>query len=249
MIISYRHKFTFLHCPKTAGSSINLALAPYVGPFDIVLGSRGERIAAELPLNLRTHLDALHAKPVAGLLRSLGLRSGDRIKTLRFQEQRYDRLFGPIVDHPSAAQVREFDPLAWQRHFKFTFVRNPYSRLASLYVFLRQKMGENPISFPAFLGDLINSRGDFARWSHLVDTWPLYTIGDRIAVDFVGRQENMDHDFEELCRRLQLPQAALGQSKVMPRYNFRELYDPPTRRLVQMHCGRELEHFGYRFDE
>jgi hypothetical protein len=199
--------------------------------------------------NLRARADALRVKPLTGFLASLGLHPDGRRRTLKSQEAFYERFFGPVVDHPSAEQVKQFDECAWQRHFKFTFVRNPYARLASLYMFLARKTDDAATAFPTFLRDLIDGRGDFAGWSHLVDTWPLYTIGDRIAVDFVGRQENMDHDFDELCRRLQLPQAALGYSKVTPRYNFRELYDPPTRRLVQMHCGRELEHFGYRFDE
>lgn len=36
MIISHRHKFIFLHSLKTAGSSITLALAPFLGEDDFM---------------------------------------------------------------------------------------------------------------------------------------------------------------------------------------------------------------------
>jgi hypothetical protein len=159
----------------------------------------------------------------------------------------YVRHFGAIVDHPSAQQVWQFDAPAWDRHFKFTFVRNPYARLASLYLMLNRN--EPRITLSTFILSLVTGDGPFAKWSHLVETWPIYTIQDRIAVDFIGRQEDIDRDFRELCWTLGLPYLGLGNAKVAPKYNYRELYDDEARRSVAKVCERELEFFGYSFDE
>lgn len=42
MIVSHLHRFVFIKTRKTAGSSIEAALAPYLGPDDIVTGSESE---------------------------------------------------------------------------------------------------------------------------------------------------------------------------------------------------------------
>lgn len=39
MIISHRHKFIFIHVPKTAGSTVSAYLAREFGPWDVQLGS------------------------------------------------------------------------------------------------------------------------------------------------------------------------------------------------------------------
>lgn len=248
VIISYRHRFTFLHCPKTAGSSINIALAPHLGPFDIMLGSEKERQALQVRPNLRTRLDAIRLHRPATLLTAAGI-GRDRGKSIfALQAKAYKRRFGPVVDHPRADQVRDFDRHAFDAHFKFTFVRNPFARMVSLYLFLTRKPDEDRPPFAQFLGDLVEGRGALGRWRHLVDPWPIYAIGDRVVVDFIGRYETLDADFQRLCRHIGLPDAPLGHTKVASRYDFRDFYDPGTRGLVQRLCEREVEHFGYCFD-
>lgn len=198
--------------------------------------------------NLRARLDTLQTGRLSGAVAVFGMRATDTRRILLTQDRRYRRDFGPIVDHPSARQVRRFDEKAWEQHFKFTFVRNPYARMASLYFYLTRKSAPPRMPFSEFVPKLLAGSDGFANWSHLGDTWPLYTIEDRIVVDFVGRFERLDADFLTLCDRLNIPRQNLGQTKVAAKYDFRELYDPDTRRLVEQVCGREIEHFGYRFE-
>lgn len=82
-----------------------------------------------------------------------------------------------------------------------------------------------------------------------METWEVYTIDGRIVVDFIGRQERIESDFKNLCWNLKLPYRLLSSAKAAAPYNFRELYDTESRRFVARRCERELEHFGYRFEE
>lgn len=56
MIISYRHKFIFIRTRKTAGTSIESALLPLMGPDDILTGSEIDKVPSlNLPKQLRGH--------------------------------------------------------------------------------------------------------------------------------------------------------------------------------------------------
>ncbi|GLK66504.1 sulfotransferase family 2 domain-containing protein [Hansschlegelia plantiphila] len=247
MIISYRHGFTFLHCPKTAGSSVNMYLAPHLGPLDIMLGARQERRRHGVRPNMRARLDALRAGRASGLAAVLGAHGDASDRVLRLQEKRYLRHFGPTIDHPNASQIRAFDERAWDRHFKFSFVRNPYARLVSMYFYLTRKTPETREPFPLFLQRLIAGEGALARWRHLIDQWPIYAIEDRLAVDFVGRYERLSEDFRVICGELGIPQGDLPHANAGLRYDFRDLYDSDSRARVGQVCGREIEHFEYCF--
>ncbi|MFC6486818.1 sulfotransferase family 2 domain-containing protein [Nitratireductor sp. GCM10026969] len=247
MIISYRHEFTFLHCPKTAGSAINMALAPHLGPLDIMLGSEGERVEVGIRPNLRARMDALRFRSPLSIFAAMGIGSEWPRRVLGLQAKSYASSFGPIVDHPHAEQVQAFDRKAWERHFKFTFVRNSYERMVSSYLFLTRASAETRDPFPTFVAKLIEGASPL-RWRHFADSWPVYAIGDHIAVDFVGRYEALGADFKALCDRLDLPYRALSHINVAPRYDFREFYDASTRKLVHRLCEREIDSFGYRFE-
>lgn len=247
MIISYRHRFIFLHSPKTGGSSIKMHFASWLGPHDILLGARKERRAARLRANARARFDALSTRKADSVLAVARSLSGASGRVWKYQEQVYARHFGHAVDHPSAAQIRAFDETAWGTHFKFSFTRNPYERLVSTYLFLTAKAGGERPPFPLFMRRLAEG-GINARWSRLIDHWPIHAIDDRIAVDFVGRYERLDDDFRVICDALSTPVHAMPRAKSSPRYDFRAFYDGESRNLVARLCEREIEHFGYRFD-
>ena len=100
MIINQSVGFTFIHIPKSAGTSVTLFLAPLNGPLDLEIGGTefGEQIqeAYKLRYNLRKHSTLAEA-------------------------------------HDTIAKARHPDDM-----FIFTFVRNPYNRLLSIFSFLRK---------------------------------------------------------------------------------------------------------------
>ncbi len=140
---------------------------------------------------------------------------------------------------------------AWQRFFKFAFVRNPWSRLVSWYnmcidrpsnSFMRYVQANAP-AFEDFLS-LTSGRAvktTFNQVDYICDR------NGRIIVDFVGRFERLSSDFEYVCKQLAIS-AALPHKNKGPSVDYRSFYNPRTRQLVAERFRRDIDTFGYTFD-
>lgn len=256
LIISHRHRFIFMHCRKVAGSSIAAALAPHLGEDDLHLGTWPEALAAGIQPNRRARLDLLH--PLAGasyLARRLRRPSrwGDpewKVAALNgAQRMKYRRLLGASPEHAYAERVRDFDPGAWRDYFKFCFVRNPFDRAVSDWRWRTSKRDGPTLSFHDYLAAL--KRRDFSHpavpkhW----DNWPIYTIDNEIAVDFVGRFEHLERDLAQVFARIGVPLPTLPHAKNSGRTPpWTSVYGRTERALVEELFSREIGQFDYRFD-
>lgn len=244
-----------MHCRKAAGSSIAASLAPHLGPDDLHLGTWPEAFEQGVAPNRRARKDLLH--PAAGasfigrLLRhpsSLPDRA-HRISALNgAQRIKYRAGLGHSPEHAHAERVRAMYPQAWCEYFRFCFVRNPFGRAVSDYLWRTRKTGNTSLSFCAFLERL--DRHDFSHRTipRHFDNWPIYTIDDRIAVDFVGRFEHLEHDLDGVFARLGLARPPLPRAKAMQRErDYRAWYGDAERALVERLFANEIRQFGYSF--
>jgi hypothetical protein len=160
----------------------------------------------------------------------------------------------------------------WPDLFSFAFVRNPWDRLVSCY---RDKIiGEAPdytsfdpergvarclarfdafkpgMSFDDFV-EVVAGIPDEEADEHVRAQWTF--IADRdgdIAVSFVGRFENLAHDFRLACARAGLPDLDLPRAQACcspARYS--RYYSSTTRDLVAERFQKDVELFGYEFDD
>ena len=259
LIISHRHRFIFMHCRKVAGSSIAAALAPHLGPDDLHLGTWPEAWAAGVAPNRRARTDLMHPMAGASFIARFARRPTrwrDPAWTVAAlngaQRLKYRRQLGQSPEHAYAVRVREFDPEAWRDYFKFCFVRNPYDRAVSDWRWRTAKRaGSGPeLAFGDYLEAL--RRHDFSHraiprhWNN----WPLYTIDDRIAVDFVGRFEQLERDLRRVFERIGLPPPKLPHAKNSGRRRpYASWYGNTERAQVSELFGPEIAQFGYSFDE
>lgn len=152
---------------------------------------------------------------------------------------------------------------------KFSFVRNPWSRVVSCYhskidqqislgnlAIMSRYPGLKPhMPFPAFVEWLASPRGsDATADRHWLSQHRL--LADRsgaLSCDFIGKQENLAPDFERLCDLLGLPKLSLprknrsayqGQPEHRPYHDY---YDARLRDLVAARYARDIELFGYDF--
>jgi hypothetical protein len=147
------------------------------------------------------------------------------------------------VNHSPAAFVRRHvDPEVWSSYFKFCFERNPYDKAISRYYWsTREESSPRPIT--AFLARAKRRQ---------ISNWEIYTIRDRIAVDFVGRFEHLREDLAAALARIGLPgDLELPRAKSRFRRDARhysEVLDTRSRALLERVCARELAAFGYPWE-
>jgi hypothetical protein len=135
---------------------------------------------------------------------------------------------------------------AWNRNFKFTFVRNPWSRAVSLYNFHRREPTRRRRelamkSFEAWV------RGGGTGTAHKSMTEFISDDNGKVIVDFVGKYENLNADFKTVCEQIGLPELDLPHLNQSIRGNYRQLYTRETRDIVASWCAKDIDTFGYEF--
>lgn len=165
-------------------------------------------------------------------------------------------LFGKAYRHLADFTVSTV-PVDLDMFFKFCFVRNPWDRTVSQYLQIKKPVNlEDPRRKSMY--EMAN-KYSFINWMRLVvDKDPLIiTEGSftkklcdpsgRMRADFIGRFENLETDFYELCLRLNLKKKALLRLNVSKRNPYNYYYDDFSRGLVEELFENELRLFDYKF--
>lgn len=252
MIISHRHKFIFLHCRKTAGSALKVALAPYLGPDDVMVGSLDEslRRGVRIPSAMRKRL--LRPNAWKSLLGNVLIGGGWPEGVNQGVKKTYRKTLGPSPPHASAAAVRAAFPHEWRHYFRFCVVRNPYEQAVSDYHW-RLALGGPPMSFLDFLRENLSDMTVDHREQRWPRNWDIYTIDDAVSVDFVARYERLPVDVSYISKRL-----GLGDNLVLPvekrftadgQRDWRSYYSAAETELAERLFAPELEYFGYSLND
>lgn len=152
--------------------------------------------------------------------------------------------------HTEIVRAKEFLGKKWERYFKFSFVRNPWDRIVSAYEYNRQhKQAFSPGgSLPG-----VSCFRDWVYWwvEHRKSyQYPYVVENGELVVDLLGRYENLQEDFAEICRRVGVsPVPVLGRYKASPHPPYQEYYcyAGELRRVVGDLFRKDIEIFGYAF--
>lgn len=71
----------------------------------------------------------------------------------------------------------------------------------------------------------------------------------KILVDFIGRVENLQADFDEVCDRIGIKRRQLPHVNRSAHKPYWEYYDETSRDVVAERFRRDIDYFGYRFGE
>jgi hypothetical protein len=151
--------------------------------------------------------------------------------------------------HISAQQIR---PLVGESmfgaYFKFAFVRNPFDRFVSYCAFMSRHTGHfatAPRDYMKFIATVERPV------EHILFRPQSEIIGDangQLMIDFVGRVEHLQTDYDRICERIGQPSAVLERSNESTHQDYRSYYDDTLIGLVTDLYRRDLDLFGYTFD-
>lgn len=232
MLLSHKHKFIYIKTRKTASSSTEVSLSRYCdGPHDVVTPMAREEESLRRPLGV----------VAKNYLSEWGDYDWYDWCKLAVRGRRKLRFWG----HMTAHEIRErVPPDVWNTYFKFTFDRNPWDKTVSNY-FWRSTRDREPMDLDEYFR---RYAGRFPQFNY-----QYYSIGDALAVDFVGRFENLTRDLASALRRVGiefdgwLPHAKGVARK--DRRHYSQILNDEQRQLVARHFKQEIDLLGYRFEQ
>jgi len=133
----------------------------------------------------------------------------------------------------------------FQKYFKFGFVRDPWDLQVSLYNFMLQREDH----FQYKLIKSMNSFDEYINWRvnddlHLQKDF--FYDGRDCLVDFVGKFENLNTDYSEICNKI-------GINEHLPFLNFSkdsstnyiDYYSQKSIDIIHQAFIDDIELFGY----
>jgi len=223
MIISHKHKFVFVSVPKTASTTIRSCLSQYS---DILYHGDKEKLIIHYPRGW---------KP--------------RIK---------------VFEHARLEHIKEFIELT--DYFSFCFVRNPFEIALSNYLFFQKSIEEWDVDlegknrfkdvYNAYKETLKNS-STFREW--IVNKkncgwldeyhWNPEQFHWARDVDFIGRFENLQEDFNTVCDKIGIRHQQLPHENKTKHKHYTEYYDDETKQIVAEKYAKDIEYFKYKFGD
>ena len=146
--------------------------------------------------------------------------------------------------HIAAADLKK-KLYGFEQYFKFTFIRNPYCYAVSwVYYYFQRILKCSNLEDYSF-GDMIKK---CPQWVWKNQSEFIYE-GDINLMDFVGKLENFQEDFNIICDKIKIPRQKLPHKNKTNHKHYTEYYDEETKQIVAEKYAKDIEYFGYEFGE
>jgi len=175
-------------------------------------------------------------------------------------KQIFNRKFG----HVKLAYYEKKNRELFKKYYKFSFVRNPWSRFYSAFQYLKDKRG-NKIdiawaniflsevdNFEEFCEKILNDEKfekSIMKWVHFI---PQHTFlrdsKGEINIDFIGRFENINEDFKIIAKKFDMSDLLPKTNTSQRKKNYKNVYSPASKELVQRLYYKDIEIFDYEFN-
>jgi hypothetical protein len=156
-----------------------------------------------------------------------------------------------------------------KEYFVFVFVRNPWDRFVSEYHWVQSMRSDtrwkNALAYgpPHYrtmsFVEICNQTEaeflegypvEFGQRQHIIPQLDVITdLMDFEDVDFIGRFENLQEDFNIVCDKIGIPRQELPHKNKSKHKHYTEYYDDETKQIVAEKYAKDIEYFGYEFGE
>ena len=166
-----------------------------------------------------------------------------------------------FIQHCTILQLKQLYNIKLDKYFSFTFCRNPWDKAVSDYKsWFRLNSPFKDIVKGTTLKDYLLCRNGYERINHLEN--PLgrgdhfrsqyeYIIDEhrKPIIDFVGKIETYQADFNTVCDNIGIPQQQLPHQNKSKHKHYTEYYNDETREIVAKKYAKDIEYFGYKFGD
>lgn len=149
--------------------------------------------------------------------------------------------------HTATADLKKLIPAnIFNSYYKFGFVRNPWDWQVSLYHYIRKDKNHEH----HHLVNTFKTFDEYIRWrvaGHVFDQKSMfYDQEENLLVDFVGKFETLNEDFDSVCNKLKLNTSLPHLNSSREKSNsFLKFYTPETLKLVEDAFADDIRLFGY----
>lgn len=170
--------------------------------------------------------------------------SNSVLKRLKFSP-RFDPQ--PFPFHIKASEIiAKIGGENFKSFFSFAFVRNPWDWQVSLYNYMLKETTH-------YQHHLVRGLGSFDRYIRWRCTEEvrlqrdfIYSADGELLIDYVGRFENLDADFQTICDRIGIS-TTLSRLNVSNSRPYQQFYNNETKELVRRTFEADITLFEYDF--
>ena len=181
----------------------------------------------------------------------------------RFKDSRIvssDPHWNIIIKHDTYIEHDYSTEESLDNFFTFSFVRNPWDRMVSHWKYFMETKRSPEMPFEEFVFDFhrVLKEAVNGHWWNpyrkYIFTAPQldFLTNDKgeVKVDFVGRFENLQADFNFICKKLNTKEMQLPHKNKTSRKGYKEYYK--TQECideVSKKYKKDIEYFKYNFDD
>ncbi len=183
--------------------------------------------------------------------------AGSSIERVIYQTDKW------LVGHRKANDYMMFNKERFESYFSFGFVRNPYDRVVSAYHYLRngggtlgdEKWAKENIykynSFKEFVLDLKNVeiQNKILNWIHFIPQYKFLCDNEKnILVNFLGKFENLEEDFQKILKILSRKDELVHINK-SNHIDYKNYYNGAMYKIVREIYRDDFEIFDYDLED
>ena len=229
MILSHEHKFIFIHIGKTGGTSIEKVLCNHLG-IDFEHTKKNPNNG-----NWWKHAWA------CGMKELVGQKIWDDYFTFAFVRNPYDML---LSLYSMYTQYPEY--INPEVHSNLYHPWNQFKDYEDLVMSMEQGVHEPDEKWRKQLNKL-GAANTMQVWNSLKNLQSKYLCDDQdeLMVDYVGRFETLQDDFNHCCDKIGIQQLELIKHGATKHKSFKDVYTPAMRETVKAHSGKDIDRFEY----